>query len=120
MKPTALYSLIAAALVLTFFLPLYTGLGLPLYPTWLGAAGLATFGLYGLDKRLARSGRKPRVPERVLNLLSLVGGFLGAWLGRAMFRHKTNPREHADMYYVLVASTLAHGMLLCLSITPGE
>ena len=83
-----------------------------------GAAGLATFALYGLDKRLARTGRRSRVPEHVLNVLSLGGGFLGAWLGRAVFHHKTNPREHGDMYAILVAGTLAHAALVCLGLAP--
>ena len=110
-----LYGLMSAALVLTFFLPLRAGLELPLYASWVGAAGLATFALYGLDKRMARNGRRPRVPECVLNLLGLAGGFLGAWLGRAVFRHKTNPREHGDMYIILVVGTLAHVALIFLA-----
>ena len=113
-----LYGLMSAALVLTFFLPLRAGLELPLYASWVGAAGLATFALYGLDKRLARTGRRSRVPEHVLNVLSLGGGFLGAWLGRAVFHHKTNPREHGDMYAILVAGTLAHAALVCLGLAP--
>jgi uncharacterized membrane protein YsdA (DUF1294 family) len=114
MRPAILYSLMGAALVLTFFLPLRAGLELPLYASWLGAAGLATFALYGLDKRLARTGRRPRVPERVFNFLSLIGGFIGAWLGRTAFHHKTDTHGHADMYLILVASTVAHCLLICL------
>lgn len=47
-----------------------------------------TFCIYGWDKsRAQRNGR--RVPEATLHLLALLGGWLGALLGRRLFRHKT-------------------------------
>lgn len=52
------------------------------------ALSLVTFLVYGWDKRQARlSGR--RVPEARLHALALAGGFVGAWLGMRVFRHKT-------------------------------
>lgn len=42
----------------------------------------------GIDKRRARL-RKWRIPERVLFLVSLLGGSLGTWSGMYIFRHKT-------------------------------
>lgn len=47
------------------------------------------------DKSCARR-KKWRVPERVLFLISLVGGSLGTWAGMYMFRHKTK-----HWYFVL-------------------
>ncbi|TET50483.1 MAG: DUF1294 domain-containing protein [Anaerolineales bacterium] len=120
MKATATYAIMAMMLVLLFIVPLYAGFELPPYASWLGAVGLATFALYGLDKRMARSGRSPRVPERILNLLSLVGGFLGGWVGRAAFRHKTNLREHARLFAILVLATLLHGVLIYMLLTTAD
>jgi uncharacterized membrane protein YsdA (DUF1294 family) len=49
---------------------------------------LWTFMLFGLDKIRAESGAW-RVAESSLLLLAFVGGSIGAYLGRAVFRHKT-------------------------------
>ena len=49
------------------------------------------------------------MPEIVLNVMTLAGGFPGAWVGRFLFRHKTNLREHSTMFAILVAATLLHG-----------
>ena len=54
----------------------------------LGAVNLAAFGVYGLDKHLARAGRR-RISERALFGWALLGGGLGAWCGMYWFRHKT-------------------------------
>ena len=35
----------------------------------------------------------PRLPERNLLLLAIVGGGIGAWLGMEVFRHKTQHRS---------------------------
>ena len=43
---------------------------------------------YGIDKMKAESGRW-RISESTLLMLALVGGSLGAYAGRAAFRHKT-------------------------------
>ncbi|HEX6884790.1 MAG TPA: DUF1294 domain-containing protein [Planctomycetota bacterium] len=53
-----------------------------------GALSLACLVLYGWDKRQARRNGR-RVPERTLHGLALAGGFVGAWLGMRVFRHKT-------------------------------
>lgn len=55
---------------------------------YLAAINLATFIVYGADKRRARKG-KWRVPEKTLFLLPLLGGSVGALLGMRVFRHKT-------------------------------
>ena len=55
---------------------------------WLLVAGIVTFLFYGFDKAQSRRGGW-RVPELVLHGMSLLGGFLGAALGMAVFNHKT-------------------------------
>jgi uncharacterized membrane protein YsdA (DUF1294 family) len=77
------------------------------YFSWALAASVVTFGYYGLDKWLAK-GRDTgaRVPELVLNLLTVLGGAPGAWLGRTAFRHKTKLRRHWLMLAILIASSV--------------
>jgi uncharacterized membrane protein YsdA (DUF1294 family) len=80
------------------------------YLIWLATTSLVTFGLYGYDKHQAKSGAE-RVPERTLHLCSLVGGFLGGWLGRMIFRHKTQKPIFA---VILMAATVIHVAVLFL------
>ncbi len=49
---------------------------------------LATFIVYGIDKRKAKKD-KWRIPEFTLLLLAVLGGSLGAWAGMKAFHHKT-------------------------------
>ena len=64
---------------------------------WLLIINIAAFLAYGLDKLLAklkaRHEKVPRLPERNLLLLAIVGGGIGAWLGMEVFRHKTQHRS---------------------------
>ena len=64
---------------------------------WLLIINVAAFLAYGLDKLLAklkaRHEKVPRLPERNLLLLAIVGGGVGAWLGMEVFRHKTQHRS---------------------------
>jgi len=55
---------------------------------WLTIINVITFLVYGYDKFQAKQGGW-RVPEKVLHGLALAGGFLGGWLGRVVFHHKT-------------------------------
>ena len=49
---------------------------------------LVAFVCYGVDKLKAKR-NAPRVSERTLLLLALLGGSVGAWLGMQVWRHKT-------------------------------
>lgn len=83
------------------------------YFTWFIAAGVVTLACYGLDKGLSKARRvRARVPELVLNLLTVAGGSAGAWLGRVLFRHKTNLRRHWLMFVILVVSSMLHVYVL--------
>lgn len=55
---------------------------------YLGVVNLASFLVYGADKRRARKGQW-RIPERTLFLLPLLGGSAGGILGMRVFHHKT-------------------------------
>jgi uncharacterized membrane protein YsdA (DUF1294 family) len=69
---------------------------------WLAAINLVTFIMYGYDKGQAKSGGL-RVPEVVLHGLALAGGFIGGWIGRFVFHHKTRKPAFT---MVLAASTV--------------
>ena len=74
------------------------------YWIWLIALSVITFLLYGYDKGQAKLGGL-RVPEIVLHVLALLGGFPGGWLGRAVFRHKI---RKPSFTIVLIVSTIVH------------
>ena len=69
-----------------------------------GALALASLALYGWDKLKARRAGR-RIPESTLHAFALAGGFPGAWLGRRLFRHKTQKPGFA---IVLVLSAVLH------------
>ena len=73
-----------------------------LFWLWIGILSLVTFFVYGYDKAQAKSDGW-RVPEVVLHGLALAGGFLGGWLGRAVFHHKT---RKPIFTVVLIVSTV--------------
>lgn len=74
-----------------------------LYPLWLAGTGIVTFLLYGFDKMQAKR-NAGRVPEIVLHLLVLAGGFFGGWTGRFAFRHKT--RKPVFLIALILATAL--------------
>ncbi|MFN3166506.1 MAG: DUF1294 domain-containing protein [Phycisphaeraceae bacterium] len=60
-----------------------------------------TLACYAWDKRQAtRSGW--RVPEKRLHLLSLLGGWPGAYVGRRWLRHKSVKGRFRMMYWLTV------------------
>ena len=69
---------------------------------WLLAWTPPAFLAYGWDKRQAQRGGW-RVPELFLHALALVGGVIGAWAGRAVFRHKT---QKPVFLVVLIAASV--------------
>jgi uncharacterized membrane protein YsdA (DUF1294 family) len=75
---------------------------------WLAAwaaLNLLTFALYARDKHAARTGQR-RTPENTLHLLSLLGGWPGAWLAQGLLRHKTAKRSFQLVFWLTVAGNL--------------
>ena len=109
-----MFGLLAVVLVAALYYALAQVLLWPYYYfTWVMAISVVTFAFYGLDKGLAKAQRATvRIPELVLNLLTVGGGTPGAWLGRTVFRHKINLRKHWVMFAILVASSLLHVYVL--------
>lgn len=74
------------------------------YWVWIVTLSAVTFFWYGFDKgQSKRAGL--RVPEIVLHLLALAGGFPGGWLGRLFFHHKT---RKGSFTIILVLATVLH------------
>ena len=63
-------------------------IGLKIYLIYIGALSLVTLVFYGIDKARAVDGAW-RIPEKVLLILSAVGGALGGLCAIYLFRHKT-------------------------------
>lgn len=70
----------------------------------LALLSLLTFFIYGFDKNAAETGRW-RTAEKTLHLLSLIGGWPGAWVAQRLFRHKVRKASFMAGYW---ATVLAH------------
>lgn len=111
-----IFFIVFGLIAVTLFVWLYTSLYSPAQPVspaaWLLSISFVTLFYYWLDKRLAKAeGLHIRIPEAILNLLAMAGGFPGAWIGRILFDHKTNTREHRWMFIVLVLTTVIYCIL---------
>jgi uncharacterized membrane protein YsdA (DUF1294 family) len=62
---------------------------------------VAAFVVYTLDKHKSRIGAS-RISERELHTFSLIGGFLGASLSMALFRHKTSKVSFLLKHIVII------------------
>jgi uncharacterized membrane protein YsdA (DUF1294 family) len=114
------FVILALVIMLVLQYMLYADLQLHFYLAWLINVNLTTFLFYWLDKLLARFKKfNIRVPELLLNLMALAGGFAGGWFGRGVFRHKTNIRKHWGVFVILIVSTLIHGALIYLVFFRG-
>ena len=74
--------------------------------TYGAAINFAAFAAFGIDKSLAES-RARRVPETSLLTLALIGGSLGAYAGRHLFRHKTRKQPFSKMLHAIAALQVA-------------
>ena len=96
---------VAGALMLGWAALLGWGVWAGRLPLWtLGAAvaiNLLTFVTYAMDKGAAQSGRW-RTPEKHLHLLSLAGGWPGAWCAQQWLRHKSSKQEFRTVYWATV------------------
>ena len=64
-----------------------------------------TLVVFGADKRAAIKGRR-RTPERTLHLLSLLGGWPGAFAAMQVFRHKRRKRPFVWTVRAIAAAHL--------------
>lgn len=77
--------------------------------TALIALNLITFALFGLDKARAEAGAR-RISEATLLRLAFVGGTIGAYAGRRLFRHKTRKQPFSsNLHAIALLQALALG-----------
>lgn len=91
--------------IISVFTGLQDGRILMFYLLIMNIAGLAVM---GIDKSKAKR-HAWRIPEKVLFIVSLLGGSIGTWVGMYIFRHKT---KH---WYFVVGMP----MILILQIAAG-
>jgi len=87
-NPVYRYGLVTFGLTIVLSAVLWLGVRLDIVLSWLIAITLVTILTYGYDKAIAGSDLT-RVPEKVLLVLALAGGTIGALVGMRIFRHKT-------------------------------
>ena len=76
------------------------------------AINFIAFAAFGIDKAKAEAGRW-RISEATLLLFALLGGTLGAYAGRRLFRHKTRKQPFgSQLFTIAVLQMLALGALL--------
>jgi len=101
------FNAVILSLVATLLLFALLNITTPISPylLWIISVSVVTFALFGLDKGLSKT-EKARIPESVLHLYTLAGGFPGQIIGRLVFRHKTNFKRHPSFTIVLVISII--------------
>ena len=69
---------------------------------WYAALSAATYAIYGTDKSAARQ-RRGRVPENMLHLMALAGGWPGALVAQRWLRHKSVKTAFLVPFFVTTA-----------------
>ena len=110
------YLIISIILIVLIFLIFSFYLNIHPYLNWLIACNIITFILYGFDK-LNAINKFNRVPEAILHLLTMIGGFAGGWLGLIIFRHKIN--KMSFIFILIVFSLLHLTILYKLNLIPN-
>ena len=85
-----------------------------IYASYLALLSIITFFTYHADKKKASKG-KWRVPEKVLLLMSFLGGAFGGYPAMLIFRHKTKG-EHWYFTFVNILGLIIHITLIILII----
>jgi uncharacterized membrane protein YsdA (DUF1294 family) len=110
-----IYTAIALGLCISLARSFESRLTVHPYVSWVAACSIIAWAFYAWDKRTAELSKILkgwRVPEVLLHLLALMGGFPGAWVGRAMFNHKTNAKRHPSILIILIVSAILHALLI--------
>lgn len=100
-QPVWRFSIIALAAGVMLALIFAMGLALDGLAAWLLSINLVALFMYGYDKSVAGS-KAMRVPEKVLWLLALVGGTVGALAGMWLFHHKTSKGKFQLVFWAIV------------------
>lgn len=79
---------------------LFHAIGYANLVTALIAVNFIAFALFGIDKARAETGNW-RISEANLLCCALLGGTVGAYAGRAAFRHKTRKQPFSDQLHTI-------------------
>lgn len=74
--------------------------------TALVAVNFLAFAAFGIDKARAEAGEW-RISEGALLRLALLGGTIGAYTGRALFRHKTRKQPFSGQLHAIAVLQVA-------------
>jgi uncharacterized membrane protein YsdA (DUF1294 family) len=105
------FGLIAAVLTGGAYAMLFANTTWHPYLTWLVAINGVTLVMYAIDRWIGRQD-KVETPETVLHVLFAGGGFVGAWLGRAIFGYKVDLAANPWLQIILILTTIGHGFLI--------
>ena len=106
-NPVLYFSLAAAVVIALLFYYFEAEFQISLYACWIACINIAAFIFYGYDKILSMKNLW-RVPELVLHLLALAGGFIGAFCGMKIFRHKT---RKIIFIFIIIFAALIHALI---------
>ena len=104
------FGLAAALVTIGLYWLLYQSTNWNPYGVWIFVISVTTFGMFALDKGLSKVGNL-RIPEIILHLFTLLGGFPGQFLGLFLVGHKRNFQKHPMFPVVLIISIMIHGIL---------
>ncbi|GAA4642771.1 hypothetical protein GCM10023115_07450 [Pontixanthobacter gangjinensis] len=79
--------------------------------TYLAAVSFIAFAAFGIDKARAENGAR-RTSEADLLFFALIGGTLGAYAGRALFRHKTRKQPFSSRLHGIALFQIAAAVIL--------
>ena len=85
---------------------------------WLIVINVVAFVIYGYDKTIAASAWT-RVPERLLLLLALIGGTIGALIAMLLLRHKTSKASFRLKFLLVVLLQIALIVLYYTLLQPA-
>ena len=91
---------VAAAVLALLVNALLPSIGL--LGSWIIGVSVASFFTYAYDKSIAGRGIT-RVPEVVLQLLTVLGGTIGSFAAMRIFHHKTLKRSFQLVFWAIVA-----------------
>ena len=80
------YTVLGLGASVVLFLLLYFQTSWWWYWNWLLATSAITFVMYGVDKTQAKRDGG-RIPNAILHMMAIIGGFIGALFGRIVFNH---------------------------------
>jgi uncharacterized membrane protein YsdA (DUF1294 family) len=96
-------------------MPLTTLLTLPNALGLFALVNLWTFLLFGFDKLRARAG-SARVSEGALLIWAFFGGSIGAYAGRALFRHKTRKQPFSSHLHQIAILQVCAAVLAAICL----